>query len=817
MPRPSNAELYRLFCDIREGGCSSEDLAQFERLTHEHAEVRQLYVRFAVVCGMLRYRHVSPGRTTAAVEAVPTLPPIAPAGNPGRLGAAIQSTVGVFSSGWPVAYLIATVIFGIGLLVGALVHVSRPPQVAVPSTPDPSPILISRPVESVGRITAIVDCQWAEPSTEPVDGAYVPLGRKYALASGLMEITYDSGARVILQGPVTYEVESAAGGYLSVGKLTAKLEKKSEVRGQKPEFANQKSEIINHKSPDLWPLASDLFAVRTPTAVVTDLGTEFGVEVAKDGNTQSHVFRGSVKVQLLGAGAENQSNTVVLRENESVQTQPDADAAKPSVRLIRVNSDPRIFTRRITLPIKTLDLRDIVAGGDGRVQRRARRLDPINGFEETVLTLEPGAGHKPRRIGSADKLIDRIFLPDGNQGRVSLDSAEHTFDGFPRTKGKVDGAICATAAGTAPNDTPKLNKGGQISLRSHAGITFDLGAIRERYAGTRPTRLRASVFCGSSTGVSTLFQDDFQSDKAGTMPRDVNSVLMPVIGRGDVGGRWSYGLADSTLVQVWNNLDPSKLNGDAGTNRYVKVQRDAMGHDGNLWAKGWASDATAGKQVELSFSIWKDPASPTNAAVDAFTNESFGGRTFNAYFFPNGSVWCYDGTDSVDTGLSYRTGVWQNITIRANMATQTFSLTVNGATAENLRWFSGTNVVSHILFSNGVAPAGRFFIDNVKLTASAGLAELHRRGFGTAGQGDFWVFVDGRLKLNRMGLQPKDGAVPVDIEIGPEDRFLTLVAVGDGTETQPNWVIWANPMLEMVSKAAEPERQKRRALNDGPH
>ena len=69
------------------------------------------------------------------------------------------------------------------------------------------------------------------------------LGDKFALASGLMEITYDTGAKVILQGPVTYEVESN-GGYLSVGKLTGKLEKKGQgtvVRWQR--LQNHKSEI----------------------------------------------------------------------------------------------------------------------------------------------------------------------------------------------------------------------------------------------------------------------------------------------------------------------------------------------------------------------------------------------------------------------------------------------------------------------------------------------------------------------------------------------------------------------------------------------
>ena len=38
----------------------------------------------------------------------------------------------------------------------------------------------------------------------PNPQSLVSLGDKFALASGLMEITYDTGAKVILQGPVTY-------------------------------------------------------------------------------------------------------------------------------------------------------------------------------------------------------------------------------------------------------------------------------------------------------------------------------------------------------------------------------------------------------------------------------------------------------------------------------------------------------------------------------------------------------------------------------------------------------------------------------------
>ena len=45
---------------------------------------------------------------------------------------------------------------------------------------------------------------------------------------------------------------------------------------------------------------------------------------------------------------------------------------------------------------------------------------------------------------------------------------------------------------------------------------------------------------------------------------------------------------------------------------------------------------------------------------------------------------------------------------------------------------------------------------------------------------DLWVFVDGQLKFNRMHLRPQDGAVKMDVELGPSDRFLTLVSTDGG-------------------------------------
>ena len=177
----------------------------------------------------------------------------------------------------------------------------------------------SEQVEFVGRITGMVDCRWTNPETEPFAGAYVPLGRKYLLAAGLLEITYDSGAKVILQGPCDYTVDSCVGGFLKLGKMTARIGKREKRRGESgveerelaTSAAGAKHPAANLRSPTPSPRSpAPLFSVRTPAAVITDLGTEFSVEVKQGGELDVHVFDGMVEVAGLG---ENHNDTAKTR------------------------------------------------------------------------------------------------------------------------------------------------------------------------------------------------------------------------------------------------------------------------------------------------------------------------------------------------------------------------------------------------------------------------------------------------------------------------------------------------------------------------
>ena len=75
----------------------------------------------------------------------------------------------------------------------------------------------------VGRVTAMADCRWADPRTAAQNLETFGAGRKFALASGLLKITYRVGTIVILQGPASYEVDSVSSGVLAFGKLTVNV------------------------------------------------------------------------------------------------------------------------------------------------------------------------------------------------------------------------------------------------------------------------------------------------------------------------------------------------------------------------------------------------------------------------------------------------------------------------------------------------------------------------------------------------------------------------------------------------------------------
>lgn len=130
-----------------------------------------------------------------------------------------------------------------------------------------------RPPRPVATLTAARSARFSEATLPTAAGARLAPGR-LTLAEGLVTLTFDSGAEVVLQGPATLEIVSSRGCVLHVGALVARV-----------------------------PPAAVGFVVRSATAVLVDHGTEFGVTAAADGETRVEVQSGLVEARPVHADA----------------------------------------------------------------------------------------------------------------------------------------------------------------------------------------------------------------------------------------------------------------------------------------------------------------------------------------------------------------------------------------------------------------------------------------------------------------------------------------------------------------------------------
>ena len=326
-----------------------------------------------------------------------------------------HGTIDYLSSGWPMAYLIATVVVSIGIAIAAITHVSDPESRPLVQHSDSLPSSLSPLPSVVGQITGMADCVWEgselmSQGSEENGQKYleseirrlkspIALGDRFGISSGLLEITYYSGAKVILQGPVTYEVESAAGGYLSVGKLTARLEHKATDTGT----PISESQIPNPKSP--------LFAVRTPTAIVTDLGTEFGVEVGSDSATVTHVFVGKVAVAVPQAKNGDQ-NPQILGAGQSIVV------GKGKKSPVSVGNGTQFL----------------------RNMPKAVHKQTSDGYAATVLAMQPIAYYRMERPDGGDPLQVVDSASGHHNGTLSFDKIGFKNDVY--IHGRFGDAIC---------------------------------------------------------------------------------------------------------------------------------------------------------------------------------------------------------------------------------------------------------------------------------------------------------------------------------------------------------------------------------------
>jgi hypothetical protein len=462
---PRFARLDALVETMVAGCLTADEQVEFEGILGSDQHARQRYLERMFLVGSLRWMSRSgadrsrDGEQTQAAGSGDT----AGARDPANPSPGILSFLGVvwetaYSSPRIVVMILGGVLTTYFIIMLAMIPFARWTQQSRTEQPgtrhhETADKLTTTPGAKVGSFTATDEARWSFRSAVPAD-EIVRVGRRYELAGGRADIVLTRGVRVAIEGPAQWELASEQRLKIGLGKLAAQV-----------------------------PRQGVGFTVVTPTAEVIDLGTEFGVDVDSQGDTDLHVIRGQVEVKpasgSAGRPAPGQRIVAGQAVRVSVPGQATAripfdgarfDSARSSVAAVALSGPQRARQISKRRPIWLGNLFDDAA--DVPLEK-AMRTDTFQATAEVgdlgvelvlygtdaVKQLSPSCRFDLSALGWQEAFCGSI----ANDCWTVVEPAERT------------GGIRTIGLGLAL-DAPKTEEG--IGMHANAAITFDLAAIR---------------------------------------------------------------------------------------------------------------------------------------------------------------------------------------------------------------------------------------------------------------------------------------------------------------------------------------------------
>ncbi len=238
---------------------------------------------------------------------------------------------------------------------------------------------------SMASITSQYGAHWRTPLSV---GNSLVAGHILNLQSGFVNIAFNAGPRVIVQGPARFSVKSASALLLLKGRLVARA-------------------VGGH------------FTIQTSGAVIRDLGTWFAVHAHRSGKTTVGVYEGRVRVS-------NRPATGIAPISRMLTSGEASYVRGNSIKPLRHTAWEQHFVKQVDNEPTTLSVVDILCGGDGTT----RQVD--NG-----INVATGTGGMLPQIGNYQSdfiyhrlaflpVVDGCFVPGGNKP-TQVDSAGDTF------------------------------------------------------------------------------------------------------------------------------------------------------------------------------------------------------------------------------------------------------------------------------------------------------------------------------------------------------------------------------------------------------
>ncbi|HML75355.1 MAG TPA: hypothetical protein PKB02_12765 [Anaerohalosphaeraceae bacterium] len=340
-----------------------------------------------------------------------------------------------------------------------------------PAKPQPAAVIIDT-----------LNARWMHSTASPAIGDILfDKSESVSLLSGIVKMEFAYGARVILEGPATFKTVSPDKLILESGRMYACV-----------------------------PVKATGFTVMTPSSSIIDLGTEFGVEVDFAGSTNVHMFHG--KTSLLAGVLGNVQASRILETGQAKRVNTSGnlqDIPLNESGFVRALDSRANFVWRG----EKVSLADIVGGGDGLGTGTINQgIDVATGktklFEKATTSLHG----KSQYVSAANApLIDGVFIPIVENGKLIVSSKGHTVDHFPQSAGDYWNGIFNGGWHEASNFSITRHnlrlrgveygttENPSIYMHASQGITFDLQAIRQNFPGLKMTRFEAT--CGISESI----------------------------------------------------------------------------------------------------------------------------------------------------------------------------------------------------------------------------------------------------------------------------------------------------------------------------
>jgi hypothetical protein len=427
MSKPPFPEMDELLQRLLDDQIQPEEMERLQKAMREDPRVRDYYVDSMLVCAVIRRSSQVTGELSES-DLIQALSGDGSQGGSKRIVRCLYSIAAILILGT----LILT-------FLSFFQHRSQGP--------------------AIGRLIGTYETQWQGARPRPDESLYAG---PYDLREGVAKIELGEGTSLLLEAPCRVELTSVGEVTLRSGRLTVLVSSQAEG-----------------------------FRVRTLTALITDLGTEFGVIARSDGSTEAHVLKGRIIVAL-DPNKSGRPTSLVLNEGQATvvdatgRTIQGGLAARADLFLLQLppSSQP-------ASPSGRLNLADIVGGGNGRgTSPLDRGIDLGTGqvFRQPATDILQTWQNRFRPM-TQFRGIDGIFVPNGSYGPVVISSTGLVFSECPKTRGSYFGGPANSGKffDLLSQQTYIVRLNGvsfgtsrhpALSLHSNAGITFDLDQIR---------------------------------------------------------------------------------------------------------------------------------------------------------------------------------------------------------------------------------------------------------------------------------------------------------------------------------------------------